>query len=102
MTTAAIAFDGEPKSNAMRAATAAEEPIALRTFTPSQLVIERSAGLFHWTPDGRRLADFTSGVLVANLGHNPTRLVASPRPLHGLDGASSSSEDDGDYFRCRR
>jgi 4-aminobutyrate aminotransferase-like enzyme len=73
MTTAAIAFDGEPKSNAMRTAIAAEEPISLRTFTPSQLVIERSEGLFHWTPDGRRLADFTSGVLVANLGHNPKK-----------------------------
>ena len=29
------------------------------------------AGVFHWTPEGRRLYDFSSGVLVANLGHNP-------------------------------
>jgi 4-aminobutyrate aminotransferase-like enzyme len=34
-------------------------------------VLARSAGVFHWTPEGRRLYDFTSGVLVANLGHNP-------------------------------
>src|SRR4029453_11933665 len=27
--------------------------------------------VFHWTQDGRRLYDFTSGVLVSNLGHNP-------------------------------
>ena len=43
----------------------------MRTFTPSLAVIARSAGCYHWTPDGRKLADFTSGVLVANLGHNP-------------------------------
>ncbi len=30
-----------------------------------------SAGSYHYTNDGRKLADFTSGVLVANLGHNP-------------------------------
>jgi 4-aminobutyrate aminotransferase-like enzyme len=29
--------------------------------------------VFHWTPEGRRLYDYSSGVLVANLGHNPTR-----------------------------
>ena len=34
-------------------------------------MLARSAGVFHWTPEGRRLYDFTSGVLVANLGHNP-------------------------------
>src|SRR5205085_2054060 len=28
-------------------------------------------GPFHWTADNRRLYDFTSGVLVSNLGHNP-------------------------------
>jgi 4-aminobutyrate aminotransferase-like enzyme len=27
--------------------------------------------VYHWTPEGRRLYDFSSGVLVANLGHNP-------------------------------
>ena len=49
------------------------EPRSLRTFTPTQAVIARSAGLYHWTPEGKRLFDFTSGVLVANLGHNPVR-----------------------------
>ena len=34
-------------------------------------MIARSEGSYHWTPEDRRLADFTSGVLVANLGHNP-------------------------------
>ncbi|MBG86211.1 MAG: aspartate aminotransferase family protein [Verrucomicrobiales bacterium] len=34
-------------------------------------VISHSAGSYHYTADGRKLADFTSGVLVSNLGHNP-------------------------------
>ena len=68
----AISFDGEDRSNQVRAGILATEPVAIRTFTPSQLVISHSAGAYHWTPEGRKLADFTSGVLVANLGHNPT------------------------------
>jgi 4-aminobutyrate aminotransferase-like enzyme len=62
----------EPCGNAARDAISRREPRSLRTYTPSLAVIERSAGIFHWTVDGRRLYDFTSGVLVANLGHNPT------------------------------
>jgi 4-aminobutyrate aminotransferase-like enzyme len=62
---------GEDASNAARGGVARYEPRALRTFTPSQAVLARSAGVYHWTPEGRRLYDFTSGVLVANLGHNP-------------------------------
>ncbi len=69
----AIVFPGEPKANAVRATLTQGEPVSLRTFTPSQVVIARSAGVFHWTSDGRRLYDYTSGVLVANLGHNPRR-----------------------------
>ncbi len=61
----------EPASNAVRDAVAQVEPRALRTFTPTQAVVASSAGVFHWTSEGRRLYDFTSGVLVANLGHNP-------------------------------
>ena len=62
----------EPGSNAVRDGVARFEPKALRTFTPTQAVLAHSAGAFHFTPEGRRLYDFTSGVLVANLGHNPT------------------------------
>jgi 4-aminobutyrate aminotransferase-like enzyme len=43
----------------------------MRTYTPTHAVLARSSGIYHWTPEGRRLYDFTSGVLVANLGHNP-------------------------------
>jgi 4-aminobutyrate aminotransferase-like enzyme len=63
----------EPSSNAERDFVARYEPRSLRTYTPTQAVLARSAGIFHWTPEGRRLYDFTSGVLVANLGHNPSR-----------------------------
>jgi len=71
MTTTPIVHPSELASNAERASALSFEPKSLRTFTPSQAVIARSAGSFHWTPEGRRLYDFTSGVLVANLGHNP-------------------------------
>jgi 4-aminobutyrate aminotransferase/(S)-3-amino-2-methylpropionate transaminase len=61
----------ESTSNDARDQVARFEPRALRTYTPTQAVLARSAGVYHWTPEGRRLYDFTSGVLVANLGHNP-------------------------------
>jgi 4-aminobutyrate aminotransferase-like enzyme len=66
-----IQFPNEGRSNAVRRTIAAKEPIAQRTYTPSQAVLAKSAGPFHWTPEGRRLYDYSSGVLVANLGHNP-------------------------------
>ncbi len=68
-----VCFPGEDQSNAVRRTIARDEPLAQRTFTPSLAVLDRSAGVFHWTPEGRRLYDFSSGVLVANLGHNPLR-----------------------------
>ena len=68
-----IEHDREDQSNADRRQAMAYEPRSLRTYTPTQAVIARSAGSFHWTPEGRRLYDYTSGVLVANLGHNPIR-----------------------------
>src|SRR4051794_28366365 len=61
----------ETPSNEARDLVARFEPRALRTYTPTQAVLARSAGVFHFTPEGRRLYDFTSGVLVSNLGHNP-------------------------------
>jgi 4-aminobutyrate aminotransferase-like enzyme len=69
----AIQFPRENRSNAVRETITHKEPVALRTFTPSQAVFAKSAGVFHWTADGRRLYDYSSGVLVANLGHNPRR-----------------------------
>lgn len=71
--TDAIHYSGEPKSNATRDVITQHEPLGLRTFTPSQAVLAKSAGVFHWTAEGRRLYDYSSGVLVTNLGHNPSR-----------------------------
>jgi 4-aminobutyrate aminotransferase-like enzyme len=51
------------------------EPQSLRTYTPTHAILARSSGIYHWTPENRRLYDFTSGVLVANLGHNPASWV---------------------------
>src|ERR1700722_2051316 len=69
--TAPLHHPREDASNPVRDAIARYEPRCLRTFTPSQAVFAKSAGPFHWTPEGRRLYDYSSGVLVANLGHNP-------------------------------
>jgi len=70
--TTPIHHAGEATGNEFRDTLVRVEPKALRTFTPTQAVIASSAGVYHWTPEGRRLFDFTSGVLVSNLGHNPT------------------------------
>ena len=67
-----IQHQGETASNNCRTIIANVEPKSLRTFTPTQAVIARSSGVFLWTIEGRRLFDFTSGVLVANLGYNST------------------------------
>ncbi len=61
----------EPQSNEARKQLSQVEPIAQRTYTPSLGIISKAAGSFVWTQEGRKLYDFTSGVLVANLGHHP-------------------------------
>jgi 4-aminobutyrate aminotransferase/(S)-3-amino-2-methylpropionate transaminase len=91
----------ESSSNAIRDRLARHEPRALRTYTPTQAVLARSAGVFHWTPEGRRLFDLTSGVLVANLGHNPQawmrRFVQHMNwPAGALTGVGK--DVGGDYF----
>ena len=88
---AAIQHPGEDRSNDLRRRSAEVEPTALRTFTPSLAVLARSEGCYHWTPEGRKLADFTSGVLVANLGHNPTRWWRRVFAYLGLDALPAES-----------
>jgi 4-aminobutyrate aminotransferase-like enzyme len=89
-----IQHPGEDSSNDLRRRSAAVEPAALRTYTPSQAVLARSQGCYHCTPEGRKLADFTSGVLVANLGHNPTRWWQRVLKYLGLDALPAG----GDFF----
>lgn len=100
---AAITHPGETESNAVRQSIARLEPIALRTFTPSMAVIERSEGCYHYTPEGRKLADFTSGVLVANLGHNPARWWKNVWRYMGHDRPADQSGDAADraYLSAR-
>lgn len=93
---AAIEHPGEPLANDFRQRLARVEPHALRTFTPSLAVIDRSAGCYHWTPDGRMLADFTSGVLVMNLGYNPTRWWRRVWEYLGLE----SHPTQGEFFQA--
>jgi 4-aminobutyrate aminotransferase-like enzyme len=90
----AVCHPNEPASNSARAGAAQIEPRALRTFTPSQAVIARSAGVYHWTPEGRRLYDFTSGVLVANLGHNPQSWLRRFIGHMGWPSAAGGAKDD--------
>ena len=71
-TTSAAEPSGESHSDATRQVIARTEPKSLRTYTPTLAAIAKAAGCYVYTPEGRKLADFTSGVLVANLGHNPT------------------------------
>ena len=59
----------EPKSDAAREKLRRYVPLGHKTYTPSQLVVQRAEGCWMETPEGRRLIDFTSGVLAANLGH---------------------------------
>jgi 4-aminobutyrate aminotransferase-like enzyme len=94
-TPATIQHPGEDASNDIRRRLAAVEPACIRTFTPSLAVLAKSAGSYHWTPEGRKLADFTSGVLVMNLGHNPTRWwnrVIQYLGLQNLKGAGTFCE----------
>ncbi|MBX7073487.1 MAG: aminotransferase class III-fold pyridoxal phosphate-dependent enzyme [Pirellulales bacterium] len=93
---ATIEHAGETRSNEIRRRLAAVEPRSLRTFTPTLAVIAKSAGCYHWTPEGRKLADFTSGVLVANLGHNPTRWWRRVMSYLALDRMPQT----GDFFQA--
>src|SRR5688572_27845457 len=92
----------ETTSNADRDLVARYEPKSLRTYTPTQAVLARSAGIYHWTPEGRKLYDFSSGVLVANLGHNPARWMKRFTDYMGWAGepwsASGANGQAGGYF----
>lgn len=92
----------ETTSNADREVVARVEPKSLRTYTPSQAVLAKSAGVFHWTPEGRKLFDFSSGVLVANLGHNPAIWMQKFAAYMGWEDspwqASNSNGPNAAYF----
>jgi 4-aminobutyrate aminotransferase-like enzyme len=93
-----IQFPGEERSNAARSVIGTKEPLAQRTYTPTQAVFRTSAGPFHWTPEGRRLYDYSSGVLVANLGHNSRSWLERLHRYLGWKEADFSAP--GDYVRA--
>lgn len=95
-----IQFSGEERSNAARAQLTAGEPIALRTYTPTQAVFAKSAGVFHFTPEGRRLYDYSSGVLVSNLGHNPRRWMQRFARYMGWTADVLSGSGSSPYFEA--
>lgn len=92
MPQAHIQHPGEDQSNDLRQRLTDTEPLTLRTFTPSLAMLDHSAGSYHYTPEGRKLADFSSGVLVANLGHNPTRWWRRVIDYLGVGDLSTSNE----------
>lgn len=94
-----VQFPAEDRSNEARQIVACHEPKALRTFTPSQAVLAESAGCFHWTPEGRRLYDYSSGVLVANLGHNPRSWTKRFLDYMGWSPEDVGTGESG-YFRA--
>src|SRR5437660_77709 len=103
--TASLQHVNEPTSNTDREVAARFEPKSLRTYTPSQAVLAHSAGVYHFTPEGRRLFDFSSGVLVANLGHNPRRWMHRFAGYMGWSAApwDQPARDGGpaaDYFEA--
>lgn len=93
-----IQFAHEDQSNAVRRVLLETEPICQRTYTPTQAVIARSAGAYHWTPEGRKLADFTSGVLVANLGHNPVSWWQ--RVMELMEFQNSAGSSSAEFFEA--
>jgi 4-aminobutyrate aminotransferase-like enzyme len=66
----------EPLGNALREAQDRYIGRGQSTYTPTQLVVARAEGVYLWSADGRRLTDFTSGVLVGNLGYAHPRFEA--------------------------
>lgn len=81
----AITHADESTSNQCRETLVETEPECLRTRTTSMAVLAKSAGSYHYTPEGRKLADFTSGVLVCNLGHHPKGWWKRVMELMGMD-----------------
>jgi 4-aminobutyrate aminotransferase-like enzyme len=92
-----IEHQQEPEGNRWRAVLHQGEPRSLRTYTPTQAVITRASGVWMWTADNRPLYDFTSGVLVANLGHYPASWTA--RWFAAMGWPPSQGADKGGPFQ---
>ncbi|GIX06867.1 MAG: aspartate aminotransferase family protein [Candidatus Poribacteria bacterium] len=65
-----VRLEGEPVANRYRERLDRHVAFGHKTYTPTQLVVRRAEGCWLESVEGQRLLDFSSGVLVANLGHN--------------------------------
>lgn len=80
-----IQHENEPRGNAIREMADKYIGLGLSTYTPTQLVIAKAKGRYLHTVDGRKLVDFTSGVLVQNLGYDhPAFMKYSEKYKKGL------------------
>ena len=68
-----IQHKDEPKGNAIRKTISDLVGRGQTTYTPTQIAVAKAKGSYLWTADGRKLIDFTSGVLVQNLGFHNTK-----------------------------
>lgn len=66
----AIEHNNEPLANEIRKTADVCIGRGQSTYTPTQLVVGKAKGRYLYTVDGRKLVDFTSGVLVQNLGYS--------------------------------
>ncbi len=64
-----VQHENEPLGNAIRKQMSRYIGVGQSTYTPTEIVVEKARGRCLYTVDGRRLWDFTSGVLVQNLGY---------------------------------
>lgn len=78
-----VQHQGETKSNAIRRRLDQFVGRGQRTYTPTQLAVAKAKGCNIWTVDGRKLIDFTSGVLVINLGHGHPKFESLYRKYAG-------------------
>jgi 4-aminobutyrate aminotransferase-like enzyme len=64
-----ISHENEPEGNEIRKTVCEYVGQGQTTYTPTQIAVAKAKGSSLWTVDGRKLIDFTSGVLVQNLGY---------------------------------
>ena len=61
-----------------------EDSYGAHNYHPLDVVIERADGPWVWDVDGNEYIDFTSGVLVTNLGHSHPHHVEAIRQLEAV------------------
>ena len=103
MSSSAVKLGGEPKSNQVRELVAQYVGRGHKTYTPTQVVVAKAEGVYFWNAEGRKLLDWTSGVLVANLGHNnPDFEAAYDRYIAGMPRSSYNTYTELEGMAAQR